>query len=411
MTTGRLSPFHPLSWALWVKVMVALSVGVILFIVPTFLLVRSGVYDISVENAQSFVTQLGVKHATSVNGALTLARTSLNNFTASPDNVQMLTGYLLRDVRITSETYLPRVSEEQLTNLFRANLLNPAASSFDNVRLLDRDGQQLVTITVSSSSFEVSDAAQSPAYRAIRSAQLQGEPSALAVTSVDDVPVVELINTIPWRDGSPIGYVVVTLSNGRIFYNNIRVTDASGDYTTDTFLTTAQGVLIAPPAQQRRLASAARSLGVDQALAGASGVASFTADDQVDYIGYYTPIGGTPFVLVTQTPTEGASRSALAVFQARVFVAGGGIIATLVLLTLLFTQMTVPALDRLRVATQALSDGNFQVAVPDAQRGDEIGRLAASFVNMREQVRMLVEDLESRVAARTRDISATRDIS
>ena len=37
--------------------------------------------------------------------------------------------------------------------------------------------------------------------------------------------------------------------------------------------------------------------------------------------------------------------------------------------------------------------------------------LAASFVNMRDQVRTLIDDLENRVAARTRDISATQDIS
>ena len=49
--------------------------------------------------------------------------------------------------------------------------------------------------------------------------------------------------------------------------------------------------------------------------------------------------------------------------------------------------------------------------VPDAKRGDEIGLLATSFVNMRDQVHTLIDDLENRVAARTRDISATQDIS
>lgn len=409
--TTRLSPFHPLSWSLWVKFIVGLSIGMMLLAVPVFLVVRSGVFDIAAQNAQSFVTQLGVKHATGVNNALTQARTTLNSFTTDPDNVQIMTGYLLRNVRITSETYIPNVSEDQIASLFRSSLLNPAASSYENVRLLDRNGQQVVAITLSTESFEGANAARSPAFRAIQSAQLQGERTALAVTRSEDSPVVEVINAIPWRDGSPLGYVVVTLSNGRIFYNNIRVADSPENYAAATFLTTAQGILIAPPAQQRRISVASRSLGVNLALAGESGVATYTANDDADYIGYYTPIGGTPFVLITQTPADLIGSSSLSVFQARAFVLVSGIVALVALLTLLFTQMTVPALQHLRQATQALSDGNFGVAVPDAQRGDEIGRLAASFVNMREQVRALVEDLESRVAARTRDISATRDIS
>ena len=129
------------------------------------------------------------------------------------------------------------------------------------------------------------------------------------------------------------------------------------------------------------------------------------------YIGYYTPIGGTPFVLVTQAPPSVVFDNARNFFQVRVFIVGAGVFALLVLLALIFNQLTVPPLNRLRRATQALSDGNFEMEVPDAQRGDEIGLLAASFVNMREQVRTLIEDLENRVAARTRDISATQDIS
>ncbi|MCZ2098607.1 MAG: GAF domain-containing protein, partial [Anaerolineae bacterium] len=387
-------------------------VGIVLLLAPIYLLMRSGIDDLATRNAQSFVTQLGVKHATAVNNSITQARATLNNFTGDPDTVQVVTGYLLRSVRFTGGTYLPRVSEDQIASLIRANLLNPAASLFENVRLLDRSGQQIMMLTVNQSTFDIEDAAQSPAFRAIRSAQLQGDQAALAVTEEDGTPIVEVINTIPWRDGSPLGYVVVTLSNGRTFYNNIRVIDTSSDdYVATTFLTTAQGVLIAPTSQQRRVAAAAQSLGVTLALDGESGVTAYSGSDGVDYIGYYTPLGGTPFVLVTQTPTEQVNRSALGIFQARVFVVGAGVAALLVLLTLAFTQMTASPLEHLRRAMQALSDGNFNLPVPEARRGDEVGRLAASFVNTREQVRALVEDLESRVAARTRDISATRDIS
>jgi GAF domain-containing protein len=44
-------------------------------------------------------------------------------------------------------------------------------------------------------------------------------------------------------------------------------------------------------------------------------------------------------------------------------------------------------------------------------RGDELGAAAAAFTQMRTRVRTVIDDLETRVATRTRDIEATQDIS
>ena len=387
-----------------------IAIGLLALGVPALLFVRAGIYDIGEQSAESFVTQLGVKHATAVNGALEQARTALDTFTGNADNTLVVTGYLLRDVRTSSETYIPRISDDAIASLFRRSLLNPAASTFDSVRLIDRNGQILVNITVSSASFEATDASQTAAYQAIKSAQLRGQLGTLAVSGTD-TPAVELINTILWRDGEPLGYVAVTLNNGRIFYNNIRTDPASETFAAYTFLTTTRGALIAPPALYDSILPASRSVGVSHGLAGQNNVATYTAADGASYIGYYTPISGTPFVLVTQAPAETVNANSLAFFQTRVFVIGAGMVTLLILLALLFTQLTVPPLSHLRRATLALSNGDFDLEIPEARRGDEIGLLSASFVNMRDQVRALIEDLENRVAARTRDISATQDIS
>ncbi len=408
--TKRLSSIHPLSWPLWVKFMIGIAIGLMVLAVPAYLFVRSGIFDISEQSAQSFVTQIGVKQATTVSAALGQARASFNNFTSDGDNIAALTGFLLRSVHTDNPAYLPQASADQIDALFRSGLLNPATASFDSIRLLDRSGQQLINTGASTSSFSPVDQSQSPAYRAIQSAQIQSQTSTIVVTPAAN-PVVEIVNTIMWRDGTPIGYVVATLSDSRIFLDNIRVDSSPDNYTAYTFLTTLQNVLIAPPAARERAASAAQSDAVTKALAGASGSAIYSANDGVQYVGYYAPISGTPFVLVTQAPADVVYASALNFFQVRVFVVGGGVLVLLVLLSLFFSQITVPPLYRLRRATQALSDGDFQMPVPDSRRGDEIGMLAASFVNMREQVHTLIEDLENRVAARTRDISATQDIS
>ncbi len=408
---SRLSALHPLSWSMWVKYMVGIAVGALLFGVPAYFFVHAGVNDITVQNAQAFVTQIGVKQASAVDSALFEARSSFNTFTQDTSYQQLLIGFLLRGVRTDAETYIPRATANQIADLFHRSLLNPAAATYDRVRLLDRSGQRVVDTTVSNTDITSVDESQSAAYRAIQSAQLQSGSNTLAVSQGSSAPVVELINTIFWRDGTPIGYVVVTLNNARIFTSNLRLEDTAENFSTYSFLMTSQNILMAPSPVGERAASAEPATAVSRALSGQSGAASYIGDDGAQYIGYSTVITGTPLVLIAQAPIEAVYTRAQSFFEVQVFVVGAGIVVMLVLLGLTFNQLTVPPLNRLRRATQALSDGDFDVPVPDARRGDEIGLLASSFVTMREQVHSLVEDLENRVAARTRDIVATQDIS
>ncbi len=408
---ARLNPLHPLSWSLWLKFLVVSLIGFLIFAVPVAFFLRQGIYDLGEQNARAFITQIGVRHAVSVSNALTQARALLDSFTNDGETRQMLIDYLLRDVRTSAETpvSIENVSSEALADALRVGLLNPAAASFDSVRLLDRNGQALVNLNVSSVSFEPNDEANSAAFREIRNAQLQGQSSVITV-SQGEPPTVELVNTIYWRNGAPIGYVVTVLSNSRIFTSNLRLDAASDAYAAYSFLTTAQNVLIAPQAVRERAQAASRSQAVTNALAGESSVASYVAGGEA-YLGYYTPIGDTPFVLVTQAPAAAVYASSLEFFRFRAIVVAGGILLLLSILVFIFSQLVVPPLNRLRRAMQALSDGSFELPVPEARRGDEIGTLAVSLVNMREQVHTLLNDLENRVAVRTRDIGATQEIS
>ena len=81
------------------------------------------------------------------------------------------------------------------------------------------------------------------------------------------------------------------------------------------------------------------------ALSGQSGATTYTANDNVEYVGYYTPIGGTPFVLVTQAPLSVVYDNARNFFQLRVIIVGAGVIALLILLALILNQLTVPPLN------------------------------------------------------------------
>ncbi len=408
--TTRLSPFHPLSWPLWLKFLIGIVVGLTILAIPALIFVQSGVYDISLQNAKSFVSETGVRHATLVDNALIDARTRLSAFASDSRNSGDLIGYLLRDVRTDTPIYLPKKTANDIVTVFRDELISLATSPFESVRLLDRSGRVVVQANVSSASFLIHDESQAPAYRAALNAQLQGQSSAIAVTE-DATPAVEIINAIYWRDGSPIGYIVARLSRSRIFLNNIRVDQTSNNFSAYTFLTTARDAVVTTSALLTEATAASQSPAVTRALGGQTGVDSYQAGNGVDYIGYYTEIVGTPFVLVTQAPAETVYANTLTFFQVRTFVVIIALVALVAILVVGFNQLITPSLNRLRRAAQALSNGDFDLAVPDVVRGDEVGLLAAAFINMRDQVRVLIGDLEDRIATRTRDIGATQDIS
>ena len=97
--------------------------------------------------------------------------------------------------------------------------------------------------------------------------------------------------------------------------------------------------------------------------------------------------------------------------SARLFPIIVGVTLIFVLLVILFNQIITPSLANLRQAMMGVSRGDFNQPIVGAARNDEIGAVNAAFLDMRVQVRNLLDDLEARVAARTRDIAATQEIS
>ena len=159
------------------------------------------------------------------------ARSALDNFTNDTDNALLLTGFLLRNVQYDQpDLSAARPDETDIADLFRNNLLNPAAPSFDSVRLLDRNGQVLINSECRPHVVRRTRMIRSRrrTWR-FRARSFRSSRRALAVTN-GSTPLVEVVNTIFWRDGSPLGYVVVTLNNGRIFFNNMRLDDSADNY-------------------------------------------------------------------------------------------------------------------------------------------------------------------------------------
>ena len=116
-------------------------------------------------------------------------------------------------------------------------------------------------------------------------------------------------------------------------------------------------------------------------------------------------------MLVSEGSVSSTSNKVVNFFAQHGFPLLLGVICLLAVLVLLGNQLFVPPLRRVTQAIQAMARGDYSVAVPDIRRGDEFGALAGSFADMRKQILTLITDLEERIEARARDVSATREIS
>jgi len=101
-----------------------------------------------------------------------------------------------------------------------------------------------------------------------------------------------------------------------------------------------------------------------------------------------------------QGELETATRSFV---LARILPLGGGILVIMVGIGLLLTNRLVNPLRSLAMAAQRVGAGEWDVSLPPAG-SDEIGILSQAFAAMIVQLRELMEELEERVAARTRSL-------
>lgn len=401
------------SLPIWLKLLIAITLMLLVLAVPMFVSVRAGIDEIAIQNARTFLLGVGTDQKQKIETALFTVRDALTSYMNVEDNERMIVGLLLQNRNSGVNLNLLQVSEADVVRLFRETLINVASSPFESARVLTRDGQVIAQVTATSTNISQADESESAAFRAAQSALLQGSTQALTVSS-RGVGVIEISQAVRWRDGSLLGFLIVRLSSSRVIFNNLRILDTNNPYGAYSFLTTADEVLFAPPNLLAQTLQVDQSVVVDRALVGQSGTEIYTVletEPPTQFIGYYAPLRETPFALIVQMPTQAAYNYALGYFTVRGFVVAIGGAALLVVVVLLLNGMIVPPLNRLRRATQAMRDGNFDEEVGDDRRGDEIGALTVSFVTMRDQVRGLIADLEERVEKRTRDIAATQEIS
>jgi len=401
------------SLPLWGKLLTAFLLAILLPLALSFSVIEPTLRDFGLQNLQSYISENGERQRQVIVNELRQARANLTTFLNDDAYNRRITGVLLRDSPLISSSQLQRVDPSEISALFRTLLLNRSTTLYESVRLLNRSGRLVTQATLGApnAGISVPDQSRLAAYRAaLEEENRQGRADqVIAVSNLGVMPLVEVVNVIRWRDGRPIGYLVAQVSNERVFLEALQFNDAS--YPAYSFLLTADGVFITPDDTETQATLAQESSAVNRALAGAIGVDIYQTSAGQEVTGYFAPLPETPLVLIAEVPTLAAASPGQLLFDTRALLIVAVSIAFAVLLVLFFSRNLGVPLHRLQQALEGISAGDFRQPLPDMHRADEVGHIATALAEMRERIQTLIEDLESRIAARTRDINTTQEIS
>ncbi len=398
-----LRSLNVLSWPFWVKLSLGFALAVVVPAALVIFVVQSGSNELNTRNIYRYVSETGAYQQQAITSALGRASRQLAEFTENEAFHQQM--------MLALEEEINGIRSRIVANLFRSNLLT--GDLYTLVRLLDADG----TIIAQSNTIGMlppgSSNAEALAYIRAREAFTTGVQT---ITTVQPSGVVE-ITTVISRNDTAAGYLIAIVDTESTILNTLRL---SGNiYNAYSYLVTSGQnpfVFSQSSVRQKAVESATTSPAVARAFTGSSQTSTYTTGrNAASVIGFYAPIPDPTrpttarFALVIEVDPAG---QALTPFSgSRPFALVVGSVVLLVLLVLLFNQVIVPPMNQLRRAMQAMSQGEFNTPVSALRRHDEIGQLNVAFVDMRDQVKTLVNDLEMRINARMRDIRATHEVS
>lgn len=400
------------SWPIWVKLSVSFTVALFVPLVVLAFVVVGGVREVGERNVANYIAENGSRQRQVISTIFNQAQNNLNAFVAGAEH-QRLLSVLPSD----SNTFVNPVNKAQLITALQDALLNTGGNFYERIELLDANGMRIIealpgrTQTLSPGVNQSS----TPAYVAGLNAEIQNLEQTMSVSIDGNTPIIEIINLVrPQRFAGvvqpPVGYLVARLNNQTVVYNNLRNT---GEFLrARAFLATPGGIVIGPNGLEDSTSTMNLSNAIQRALTGGSGTEHFVSGG-TDSVRYYGAIPNSSFVFVSESRIDAVGLEMVNYLLARGFAVFIGIVFLIIVLVLFVTQLIAPPLVRLRNVVQAVTAGNFEMPIMegDIRRADEIGLLAGSIADMRDQIQRLVRDLETRIAARTRDVNTTQEIS
>lgn len=406
--TSFIRSLNILNWPLWLKLSLGFLVAILVPVI-ILLIAAAGILNaIGRDALREQVRQEGLHQEQTLSSSLQQAHVTLQTITELSGFDADLPALLGAETR--DEDAARAIAAQLRDKVFETKF-------FEAARLITADGNIIAQATANDIEIYVGSDVQSTAFINAQNGSLQNRAAVVSV-SQSAPPLIEISRVIKNGRQEIIGYFIARLNESLVLKPLAPALDNAYSY----LITGGQQLISIGLPETRTLmeTSLENPLVVQRALNGQQAAAFYTVGSQknIQVAGFYSPIfnpaspGQVLFALVTEVRADIATNLAEQYLDgSRGFVIGIGLMTTVVLLVLLFNQTITPPLMNLRKAMQALARGDFNHPVTAGGRGDEVGTLSAAFIDMRTHVRDLLDDLEARMAARARDISATQDVS
>jgi signal transduction histidine kinase len=295
---------------------------------------------------------------------------------------------------------LPRLAPDEQRSLMSALLASQ--SIYNDLILLDAEGQEQIYISrlsvvsadnlasrVGADEFEIAKETAETYFSSVEFVERTGEPNMII-----SVPLVDL------QTGDFIGVLVATLRFKPI-WDLMAQTDVIGNGTV--YMIDADNRVIAHPNPTIVLQETKMSLPAeDQFTTGLDGT-----DVALAYVSI--SLNEQTFEVVAEQPRS----EALALAQSSVLITIAAVLIAIVVSGVLgvvaASQITQP-INQLAATAQVISEGDLSQKATVTTK-DEIGALAVAFNQMSEQLSDSIQNLESRVSARTRDLQLAGEVA
>ncbi len=396
--------FNIIHWPIWAKITAGLLMAVVVPLLVGAVIIESSFGAYSLNAKKDSLAQTGDAQLKAITNLLHTADADLENIATSTElNASFIkalndTGVTFQDSRKISSDIQREIGQ---------------IGDFSAVRLVNTKGLILAQATPSQILTRRGFDTKFEAFIAAQNSALSNYNKTVTISDVSSV-LIEYTFSIRNDQNAIIGYLIGTL-------DEVGLQDMlNAGAGVESYLVSAGASPIVINSQGIvKTGSQADSVAVKRAVTGQTATTTYLSGARlnIEMLGYYTSIANpaiptqTLFALVTELPTASITNPVMEYLGgARLFVGAIGIAIVVFLLVLLGNQMIAPPIDNLRDAMQAVVDGDYTYQIAAHDRQDEIGQLSAAFLDMRTHVRGLLDDLETRIASRTRDISATQEV-
>lgn len=413
-----------LNISLTTKLIVIIAVAVILPLIILMLVFVNTLHDVTFDNLETLVQENGLRRQQNIQAELATALDHFDRFIA--DNRTVLSNSInQRNLDDSNEDFIfaaDRAARSRMQDILLATRY------FSQAQVLDSDFSVLAMTLDDTDSISNAEQQEIASTALAMITQDDYEQRFIIFRDADAPLRIDILQPLIQRDSlnnnQVIGYVLAELSIEAIFMPHLQIEDSN--YTIYSYVILPDSLqVIAPPSVLTDSVIDTDSRGARSVISGRSGTAIYPitanrvseGDEAVDtqeVIGYFSPIVAleSSFSLVTEIQTDAILNGLQQRILSQAFILALFIIALILISSLWITnQMIVPSLQNLRQAIVSMIRGNYDVPVAETVRGDEIGSLANSLVDMRQFMSDLVGDLNKRLNARIRDVRVTQEIS